>query len=839
MILKVKQLAKFLSRHKATEIVILVLITLVAAQYWFGDGIPKSDDFAGDIIITQAAWESIFDHHVLPEWSTQSYLGYPQFYVHPPVTHCLLMVSRLLLSWVDAAKLIFLLFFALSGVFAYWYVYELTNNRAASFVAGLSYTFIPYHIMEVVFEGHLGCLGLPYMLTPLVFLSTEKTIKNPSARKCILTGILLAILILTYAQVIPFLIGPFLALYMIFRVCFRPNDRHTREALIAACALIGCIGLLLSAFWWLPLLEQLDYSYNTEFALEDAGTYSATFRQALTLRPSGLSSCRSNAYSPSDPIASQLLYLFPSALALLGIIFNYKNKLVWFFVPAAALGIILAMGLDSPIKLFEFAHEHVPFFSGIRTPQRFLLFTSFAYIVLIGFAVKSIVNWLGHSSKYSVPVAILVSLVILGGTWQESREAFEIRELPSAQEQALQWLSEQDDGRVLAIPLDTWVHYPDARNMINPVSFTWLHEKEMVHGGTPALAPKWTGDFLDNKMHWGQEGAEQNVGEILDVLGIRYVVVDKTSASSSSYVWDDSLIPAWGTETVAIYWHEDPYPRVFATVTTHTEITEESDNWERIDGTQPSACVLKDYEHVKTGEYSWNSSYIFDESGHNWMTVGTDFSIHEKADKISFWYYLSQPIKDVTLSLGLLELDRSLYTCELVTDMSSGWHEVDMPLSFFLLRDSQDENMRLDKEQVDQIWLSVHETKEEETAHEFSIHFSPFSVSTSRMEQVDFSPVHPGKYQVHLDSQEPVDLILTESYYPGWVAKIDGQAIPSERTFGFLNGWHISETGDHEITLEFTPSNLRTVARLITLLSFVGILAFLVAQWITKREGVG
>jgi hypothetical protein len=62
------------------------------------------------------------------------------------------------------------------------------------------------------------------------------------------------------------------------------------------------------------------------------------------------------------------------------------------------------------------------------------------------------------------------------------------------------------------------------------------------------------------------------------------------------------------------------------------------------------------------------------------------------------------------------------------------------------------------------------------------------------------------------------------------VAKIDNQVIPSERIYGFLNGWNLDTVGEYELTLEFTKSWQRKLGEGLSFLALVGILLFFIGQ---------
>jgi uncharacterized membrane protein len=218
-----------LQKHRAYDIALLVLVSLAATSNWFNLGIPKGHDAVGDMLSAQAASNSIFLHHMLPGWTSDWFMGYPQFYVHPPLSSFLVLASSFPFGWMLGTKLLFLSFFILSGVFAYFYVYELTKNRSFS---------------------------TPCMLIPLILLCLERSIKKPGIKYVLVNGVLLALLTLTFPQVFPLLVGPFLALYVILRIWW---ERHRGAEYLKSITITSvaafCLSLLLTAFWWLPLIS--------------------------------------------------------------------------------------------------------------------------------------------------------------------------------------------------------------------------------------------------------------------------------------------------------------------------------------------------------------------------------------------------------------------------------------------------------------------------------------------------------------------------------------------------------------------------------------------------------
>jgi uncharacterized membrane protein YfhO len=202
-------------------------------------------------------------------------------------------------------------------------------------------------------------------------------------------------------------------------------------------------------------------------------------------------------------------------------------------------------------------------------------------------------------------------------------------------------------------------------------------------------------------------------------------------------------------------------------------------------------------------------------------------------------FYSEQDQPDIHLSLDLLEQDGSKYDTILdaVGGIKAGWNEIDFPVSLLNLRYSSDENDHLDFDQTTTLWFGVGEQKNVNKIHEFALYFDELSiVSYETKDNVEYTKISPGKYKVHLDSDGASYLILTDSYDPNWVAKMDGQTMRSSKAFEFANSWKIDQSGEHDLVLEFTVSGQRKAGRTISLLTAIGLVAFFVGREIKVRR---
>jgi hypothetical protein len=835
----IRRVRDHLQNHRVYDIGLLVLVSLAAISNWFNEGIPKGHDAVADMLSAQAAYNSIFLHHMLPGWNSDWFMGYAQFYVHPPLSSLLVLASSFLFGWMIGSKVLFLSFFILSGVFAYFYVYELTKNRYASLVAGLAYVFLPYHIIDVGFEGHQGSFATPYMLIPLTLLCLEKLIKKPGIRYALVNGVLLALLTLTFPQVLPLLVGPFLVLYVILRIWWeRLRGAKYLKSVIFASVATFCLSLLFTVFWWLPLISDIRYSYATGFSLEDARFYSATFLQAITLRPS-LDCSPSSAYGASGNTFLEILRMLPFILVVLGIILNRKNRYVWFFSASILIAVLLAMGPNCPVKLYDFAYRHIPFFSNLETPPRFLLFTSLAYAVLIGFCVQSMAERLRHihlgKLRYlSTPVfvTVLVSLIVVGNTWQETRTAFSTFSLPTDQKNAMEWLADREDGdyRIADPPFDAYAYDPKARNIIRPVFWTYLHGKETLYGPGLSMAVKYTASALES-LNTDIERGPFDVSQWLSIFNVKYVLLDKTNPLSSNVILDGNFERVWESETVDIYENHSLKPRVFSFSDTSERVIALHDgdtiNMGYAEGTQGAVLSLSDEYHL-SGNTSVKSSYHLASAGdHLSLETNVEGLSFRENDAIHLVYYSQHILPGVRLSLSLLESDGSEYNVVLnaIDGIAAGWNEVSFPISLLGLIDSTDEDNRLDLDQINRLRIGVAREDSSSRAREFSLYFDQLSVVTQESNtSVEYTKVRPGKYKVHVNLDSPSYLVLSESYHPNWVARVNGEKVNSQVMYECLNSFYL-EPGEYDVTLEFTTSPLRIAANVIS-----GVTALLVCS---------
>ncbi len=131
-------------------------------------------------------FDRVFTDGVLyPRWfpdMTYGY-GYPLFNIYGPLAFYIGEIFHLIgFDFVTAVKIVFALAWVFSGLAMYGFVKRIFENRAAAFIAGLLYVFMPYHLVDVYVRAALAesvaLVFLPLTLWAFYETLTQKNIRS-------------------------------------------------------------------------------------------------------------------------------------------------------------------------------------------------------------------------------------------------------------------------------------------------------------------------------------------------------------------------------------------------------------------------------------------------------------------------------------------------------------------------------------------------------------------------------------------------------------------------------------------------------------------------------------
>ncbi len=125
---------------------------------------------------------------------------------------------------------------------------------------------------------------------------------------------------------------------------------------------------------------------------------------------------------------------------------------------------------------------------------------------------------------------------------------------------------------------------------------------------------------------------------------------------------------------------------------------------------------------------------------------------------------------------------------------------------------------------LDVVWLYSVEEADETVDDIFVGDESPAQV-------IEYEKIDPTKYRVRVSASEPFMLSFADSYNRLWEASVNGKMYPSVPLHTFINGFWIEDTGEMEIIIEFRSQKWLYRGAIITVISIVAALAFLLWNW--------
>lgn len=99
---------------------------------------------------------------------------------------------------------------------------------------------------------------------------------------------------------------------------------------------------------------------------------------------------------------------------------------------------------------------------------------------------------------------------------------------------------------------------------------------------------------------------------------------------------------------------------------------------------------------------------------------------------------------------------------------------------------------------------------------------------------INYSKINPTKFQTTLNLTSPCVLAFSETYDPSWVCYANGKLISSSILYDSINGFYIDQVGLVELTIEYEPQKLFSMACIISLATISFCVIFLIV-WYTKR----
>ncbi|MBI4096927.1 MAG: glycosyltransferase family 39 protein, partial [Candidatus Levybacteria bacterium] len=255
--------------RKYPEFFILFTVSLIFLLPVLTGGFFLSHDSVTHVARTASYEKALSDGQLPPRWAEQANYGYgsPFMILFYPLASYLMIPLHLAGLSLESSYLVFnIIVFLLTSVGFYLWMRQLFP-KAVALAAAIFYTALPYHFLIFYVRGAPG-EALAFALLPFLFYCIEKISKKFSFSLILILGMLYAALMLSHNG-ISLIFTPIFLIYSFLR---------QKRAVLSVFSAIG-MGLLLSAHFWLPALEEAKY---TNFLYYFGNMYKEHFLYGLT-----------------------------------------------------------------------------------------------------------------------------------------------------------------------------------------------------------------------------------------------------------------------------------------------------------------------------------------------------------------------------------------------------------------------------------------------------------------------------------------------------------------------------------------------------------------------------
>ena len=408
----------------------------------FREGTYESSDINIHIVRTMAFYKSLAEGVLIPRWAGElnATYGYPLFNYYYPLPYYISSFYHYLgFNFLDSVKILLITTYLSSGLaMFYWLKNKVTEKYA--FLGSVFYLFAPYHLVDMHFRAAVGEMTA-FVFLPLSFFFIDKIIEKGSFLWIFLTGISIALLILSHPAIA--LVG----FFGIISYCILLLSTSRKNIILKVLAGI-LTGLLFSAFYWLPANLEAKYVYQQigELVLKYQSLSELLYskwRQGLLFQgPMGEQSYLLG-YSHWIVIFLSFYLIF---------IKRNKDKFLIFFSIITTILIFLTLDIG------KFVWNYLPILKKMLITSRLLVIIAFTSSAVAAFTAKSIKK----EKLFYFLIIIAIGSTILN--WGNRKNIQDKKD-----QQIVYSMTAKDEGAYNAIPVT------------RPLDMLWLDPVPKTH----------------------------------------------------------------------------------------------------------------------------------------------------------------------------------------------------------------------------------------------------------------------------------------------------------------------------------------------------------------------
>lgn len=332
-------------------------------------------------------------------------LGYPAYVYYAALPYYVAaLLSEIGLGVLWGIKLTQTLVFLLAAATSYLLARELGARRTGALLASVMYTAAPFHLVNAYVRGDSLSELTAMALFPTLLWLLRRLAQRPRAARAAALAVAYAALMLSH-NISALLFSPLLGLWLLCEIGSSARERRWHLLLSGGGAL--ALGLLLSAWFWLPALGETDL---VQLGDQTSGYFhfAGHFRGLNLVQPSVI-----HDYSIGDgrdPFSMGLVQAILTLLGLGAVVWSAirRRRLVW-EETLLALALLVSTWLITPSS--RWVWEHLPLLDYAQFPWRWLSVQALMGALLLPriealWSERSLDRWLSLAAA---------ALLLLGG----------------------------------------------------------------------------------------------------------------------------------------------------------------------------------------------------------------------------------------------------------------------------------------------------------------------------------------------------------------------------------------------------------------------------------------
>ncbi|HLZ08949.1 MAG TPA: 6-pyruvoyl-tetrahydropterin synthase-related protein, partial [Chloroflexota bacterium] len=245
-----------MTRRDVVAQLLVVAVAIVGASFVFFPGMLHGHDMEMHLFRLQALDHEIQNGVLYPRWVDDFVFGYgyPVFLFYSPLTYYLGEAFHLVgLTFVDSFKIVSVLARVVGGLGTYYLGRDTMRSRPAGLLAAIAFLLASYQFTDLSERVAIPEL-IEMNLMPATLWAVTRVVARRTARNIAFAGVLVALLVLghqTTALTSAVLLGAFGG-FLLARTWLAGKEFGDARIALISLASVATIGVLLSAFFWLP-----------------------------------------------------------------------------------------------------------------------------------------------------------------------------------------------------------------------------------------------------------------------------------------------------------------------------------------------------------------------------------------------------------------------------------------------------------------------------------------------------------------------------------------------------------------------------------------------------------